>query len=831
MPTTDQSAMTAAATAAPAKSAAGAGRPDKRARGQIIVIFAGAIIVFMGLAAIVIDVSWFLSSQVRMQRAADAAALAGVVLLPGNVPGAVTLARTEASRNGFTSGVKGITVTPIQDPQSTRRMQVTISGPVNTYFARVLGFASFNAVVTSKAEYILPVPMGSPENYYGVFGLTRGLTETTTVMVPTPTAGTASSGDEHATTAPDATVLPAGSWTASAGVLGTAEQQRITAVGTDDLVNPNNNAPYIRTSTNSSTVIFGGFDLSPTLGAGESVTSIRGLQVYLDDAWLSANCGTSRIQVQVSEDAGANWSTAVNANQTGGLQTGSNNAQDYNWGSASNFTVWGNTWGPGNSRSWNSVNDFSATNFKVRLTAVKGCATAGLEIRLDHLRVVASYNTTYMVNVPTPTTTTLTDVNLRGPGSTCPTGLSDCYNADGAVLNPRGFWGTLNTQGAENVNGDAHQPYYDTRTSQISPNCNTISTVRACYDPTEYYNYAVEIPQGATGSVWVYDPGFCDVNTDRGTGDRWFSGSSGVTTTYEVWDTNNTLYDRSDDGIGSPPDGTVPNATSGGKFRNMAASDTSMAGSGGSECKYNTDSTYGDGRDYHNHWYLLASGLTGGSGGPNIYRVHTTSTDPANPTQQRGTDAENSFAIYASASSGTPRVYGLGAMQAFTPLKSNGGTTSSEFYLAQIDKVHAGKTVEISLWDPGDTTPLTASIEIEIPDGASSWTATPVTYTASTGTNNGGRADGGGGRPNCNTNKRLTESTAGIVTFTSGGASTTGNFNGCWLVIDAVIPDNYQALAQGWWKIKYTMTGNGVSNDVTTWKVQILGNPVHLIVN
>ncbi len=175
-------------------------------------------------------------------------------------------------------------------------------------------------------------------------------------------------------------------------------------------------------------------------------------------------------------------------------------------------------------------------------------------------------------------------------------------------------------------------------------------------------------------------------------------------------------------------------------------------------------------------------------------------------------------------------MYGLGAMQAFTPLKSAGGTESSEFYLAQIEKVHAGKTVEISLWDPGDTTPLTASIEILIPTSGG-WTATPVTYTAATGTNNSGRADGTGSKPNCNTNSRTTESTAGISTFTSGGASTTGKFNGCWLVIQAVIPDNYQADQLGWWKIKYTMTGNGTSNDVTTWKVQILGNPVHLIVN
>ncbi len=44
-------------------------------------------------------------------------------------------------------------------------------------------------------------------------------------------------------------------------------------------------------------------------------------------------------------------------------------------------------------------------------------------------------------------------------------------------------------------------------------------------------------------------------------------------------------------------------------------------------------------------------------------------------------------------------------MQAFTPLSANGSTVQSEFYLAQIDAVHAGKTLQISLWDPGDTEP------------------------------------------------------------------------------------------------------------------------------
>ena len=58
------------------------------------------------------------------------------------------------------------------------------SGPVNTFFARVLGINSFAASRSSKAEYVLPVPMGSPENYYGVFGELRhpggGITTVTT---------------------------------------------------------------------------------------------------------------------------------------------------------------------------------------------------------------------------------------------------------------------------------------------------------------------------------------------------------------------------------------------------------------------------------------------------------------------------------------------------------------------------------------------------------------------------------------------------------------------------------------------------------------------------
>ncbi len=58
-------------------------RRTKSQTGQVLVIFAGAIIALIGMVAIVVDVSWYWANSLRVQRAADAAALAGAVYLPG----------------------------------------------------------------------------------------------------------------------------------------------------------------------------------------------------------------------------------------------------------------------------------------------------------------------------------------------------------------------------------------------------------------------------------------------------------------------------------------------------------------------------------------------------------------------------------------------------------------------------------------------------------------------------------------------------------------------------------------------------------------------------
>src|SRR2546428_1340140 len=124
-----------------------------------------ALFGFMGLVA---DIGWYELNMIRVQRAADAAALAGVVYLPGNAGGAVTAAQAEAAKNGFADGVGGVTVTAAPETLNESILNVTVTTPVRTFFARLFGVASFNARRNARSEFVLPVPMGSPVDYYGI---------------------------------------------------------------------------------------------------------------------------------------------------------------------------------------------------------------------------------------------------------------------------------------------------------------------------------------------------------------------------------------------------------------------------------------------------------------------------------------------------------------------------------------------------------------------------------------------------------------------------------------------------------------------------------------
>jgi Putative Flp pilus-assembly TadE/G-like len=702
-------------------------------RGQVLIIFAGTLTVLLLMSALVIDLSWLWANALRIQRAADAAALAGVVHLPADVPGADAAALDGAKRNGYDDAATDVVVTPTQDPASPRRLSVKITAPVKTFFLGLIGMDTIEITRNAKAEYVLPVPMGSPLNYYGVYGKVRTSAGGSYVDTPgdtgNPSPASAVRGGNH--------------WATPGNVYVSDDQTSWTTTSTTSTSNP----------SSGSRQEWGNFGLSVPGSA-----TIDGVEVYVEARHADAGC---RVNVQLSWNAGGGWTNGTGGSDPG-VKGASLTTSDSGYVLGANDETWGHNWSP---------SQLANASFWVRLVNYdpgSGCGT-NRRLDVDQLRVKVYYHTTAF----TP------DQNVSGP--------------NGETLAPQGFWGVMLSQGADSSSGDAYLPHY------VQSSAGRVNPEQAV---DSYYDYAVEMQPGSTGGkVYIFDPGFCDQgNFDLGTGDNYYSGSGAVSSFYTLWaDDNNTPYDTGDDRLVG---------TSGNAFRRETSCDA-----------------------YHNAWYQVpllsgqpeaGSGLTGGSGG-RTYRLRATTYDPTDINGQRSVEADNGFGLFADATSGTaPRIYGIGAMEMLTPLP--GGQTST-FYLAQIAAVHADKTMEISLWDPGDTN-QNAYIQILQPT-ASGWTAvTDLSYTAQRGQLDSSTGSYVYNSNASNCNGYSSSSTDRVQTYQSNS-----RFNGCWLTIQIHIPVGYTAPQDGWWKISYIMQGSSNTNatDITTWQVAIRGNPVHLV--
>jgi hypothetical protein len=374
-------------------------------------------------------------------------------------------------------------------------------------------------------------------------------------------------------------------------------------------------------------------------------------------------------------------------------------------------------------------------------------------------------------------------------GGTCDVVHAAPTAGSGPVLSSQGFWGAVITKGGQRSNGDAYSPAFNGGTS---PN--------ASYDPNGY-SYVVEFESGTSnGEVWLFDPVFCAVGHGSsgsylGTGDHWIgSGGLPVTTEFKLWDTNGTPYSTSDDRLLASQLFSGENQVDqGSAYRgDQRYSDGGYDGSGSGNCQ---------GNPYHNGWFRLASGLTEGT-----YRIQVTTSSSGNDS----TSAENMFGIQVKSNSATGgRVYGQSRMAAY----ANVNAGASLFYLAQVDAVHAGKTLEIRLFDPGDVGG-TATLRIKKPTPTGYVNAT-FSYTA-----NGGAGSQSG------------TNVTSLLTANSGASQ----YQNAWVTISIPLPASYGVggltppgeTEPGWWKIEYAITSAG--NDTTTWEVNIRGNPVHLVI-
>jgi Flp pilus assembly protein TadG len=120
----------------------------------------------MAALAISSDTSRWYDEMNRVQKAADAAALAGVPYLPFDLGNATIRAKEVAKRNGYDDASPQVAVT-VEIGDLASQLQVTITSRIDNTFGGFIGLSRTTITQTATADYKGPAPMGSPCNTFG----------------------------------------------------------------------------------------------------------------------------------------------------------------------------------------------------------------------------------------------------------------------------------------------------------------------------------------------------------------------------------------------------------------------------------------------------------------------------------------------------------------------------------------------------------------------------------------------------------------------------------------------------------------------------------------
>ena len=340
------------------------------------------------------------------------------------------------------------------------------------------------------------------------------------------------------------------------------------------------------------------------------------------------------------------------------------------------------------------------------------------------------------------------------------------------------LWANIHGPRTDSTKGDAYAPACDG-----SDNCST--TTNSSYRP-EGYLYSIDVPAAtANFTLQVYDAGLYDRGSDESveTGDRKYTSSGSTTTVFTFYNMDSTELNTDDNPVATStlcPSGT-PKQT--------------LAEGAGSTT-------------YKNKWVTICRNPAAIPAGRYLLRVQTTGN---------GSSA-NRYAVKATTTSTAKvRISGYGDMSMFNNISagSTSANVTANFYLAEVDPIHVGKTFRISMYDPGEvskTSNTTGSGQIQViaPNGSVATSCVGTTQSTSSTFTSG--------------------STLSPCQFNSavGGSA---KYNGEWVTLDIKIPTTYTCtmgtLPGCWWKIRYVI--NGQANDTTTWAAQVIGDPVHLV--
>lgn len=351
------------------------------------------------------------------------------------------------------------------------------------------------------------------------------------------------------------------------------------------------------------------------------------------------------------------------------------------------------------------------------------------------------------------------------------------------------FWAAANGYCAGHESGDlklARFETYSTSTASAPQCAPSGGTVSPDYDPSGYL-YAIELRAPATSlKLEVYDAGY---NSTLSAPDLALtSKAQAVTTTFEVFDADNTPLDTSDNPLLATRTVTTGQLVP----------------------------------PQQNLWTSLYT-WTNPQAGTYYLRIKTA----AETAESR---ASNGFGLraYTGATFATcttiagdvgyspscPQIYGVGAMSIFANLGGLSGSTAT-FYLADVAAVHAGKTMQITLFDAGEGA---QKIEVLDPNG------NPASFNWSTPCNPPTPPTGG-----CGASAVTSLDVSGTGAQPYPGLRSTSKYNDRKLVLDIKLPATYSAIYGGrtWWRVRYTVGSS--TTDRTTWSVGIVGDPVHLV--
>jgi hypothetical protein len=357
------------------------------------------------------------------------------------------------------------------------------------------------------------------------------------------------------------------------------------------------------------------------------------------------------------------------------------------------------------------------------------------------------------------------------------------------------FWAAVSGYCSGHESGDKKLSRYESYNTSSTSTCNNGSASNDDdYDPDGYL-FAIDLPQNATSlKLEVYDGEFtrdnCSVSDSALVGDQSPCNSTTnnqtITTTYKIYDRNPTPLDLS-------------NLT----LLKTVTLNTDQAG-------------------YKNAWVNLNT-WNNPKAGQYYVRVATN----AETTQSKGSNGfglraytGSSFSLcttisgQANYSASCPQVHAVSDLSIFANISS----TSPTFYLAQIDPIHAGKTMRINMFDSGEGA---SSLQILDPNG------NPAAFNWSTPCNPPTPPSGSCSGSATGSNPSLDVSGTGTQPFT--GLNSNSKYNDRYITIDIPLPSNYTSVygTKTWWKVKYNVSSD--STDRTTWSVNIVGDPVHLL--